>query len=329
MVKVMFNHERKEWEKLADYSPEGIYLHIKIKEKLDRIKDIQKKNWDCMFIICGIEGGGKSTLGKLCLWYLSDTSATINNIAADAKEAFDKLKNLPDESPLLIDEGELMFGSKDAMRSEQRQLIKILQVIRQKRMVLIIVSPEFFDLNKYLAVHRSRFLLRAVTDKKLRRGHFQYWGEKKKRLLYEIGKRNFNSYSNPKREWAGDFADFKLPFEDEYEQTKKKSLASSFEEQKKGIDVKEYYALMRLKATQALEANKKLKTPLTQKQIASVLGVSSGFLGDIAKEKGLSNPIRKPYIEYKWNNPKDMPENWEEFDADGTITNDLDKETEP
>lgn len=312
MVKVKLNPETNKWERLPDGSPDGIYIHHKLKDKLDNIKKIQARNWDCMFIICGIEGGGKSTLGKLCMWYLSNGTATINNIAANAQEAFDKLKNLPDESPLLIDEGELMFSAKDSMRTEQKQLLKILQVIRQKRMSLIVVCPDFFDLQKYLAVHRSRFVLRAVTDRKLTRGTFLYWGERRKKLLFEMGKRNFNSYTKPKREWAGDFTDFKVAFEAEYDLTKKKSLASSFENKAHELDKTTYYAVIREKIKKSIIANGKEKKPLSFKQISRFYEVSDGLVSDIAKEIGFLQPQTGPYIEYKRINAEEIPEGWDE-----------------
>ncbi len=190
--------------------------------KLKNIKTIQKSGWDCCFIVCGDERSGKSTLGMTCAWILSDGTLTIENIAADTSDAISKLENLPNESVLIIDEGSLMFSSKDSMKREQRQLIKILNIIGQKRMILIICLPDFFDLNKYI-VHRARFLLRTYTDKKLTRGRFLYWGNKKKNILFERGKKHFNSYAWPKSDFKSTFRNFN-PLGDEYLKAKEKSL---------------------------------------------------------------------------------------------------------
>jgi len=41
---------------------ETIYLDNLLKKKLDNVKLIMSKDWDCIFLIDGIEGSGKSTL---------------------------------------------------------------------------------------------------------------------------------------------------------------------------------------------------------------------------------------------------------------------------
>lgn len=214
-------------------------IHDWLKEKLDNIKKIQSKGWDAIFLIDGIEGSGKSTLEITCAWYLSDGKITLYNLCTGSKDAIEKLKNLPDGSVMMIDEGSLLFASNDAMKREQRDLIKILNVIRQKRMVLIITSPSFFRLNRYISVDRSRFLLHVYTAKDLERGRFSYFGEKKKRLLFELGKKNFNSYSKPKSNFVGRFVDFN-PFGKDYLETKKLSLAEALEPAKKQKNPAQY-----------------------------------------------------------------------------------------
>ena len=107
----------------------AVPFHDLLYKKLMNIKKIQKAGWDCCFIICGDERSGKSTLGLTCGWILSDGKLTIENVASDTSDAISKLESLPDESVLIIDEGSLMFSSKDSMKREQRQLIKIVSIL--------------------------------------------------------------------------------------------------------------------------------------------------------------------------------------------------------
>lgn len=207
-------------------------LHERLKVKLDNIKKIQEKEWDAIFLVDGIEGSGKSTLAITCAWYLSNGKLSINNICSGANEAVDKLKNLPEGSVMVIDEGSLMFSSNETMKREQRTLIKILNVIRQKRMCLIIVAPSFFRLNRYISVDRSRFLLHVYTTNDLARGKFIYFGQKKKNLLFQLGKKNFDSYKKPKSEWNGKFESFN-PFGEEYAKVKERSLMEALQPEKK------------------------------------------------------------------------------------------------
>ena len=206
---------------------ENFYLDGYLKEKLDNVKRIIKKNWDCVILIDGKERAGKSTLGFTCAWYLSDGTITIENLAKDTDDAIKKIETLPDKSILMIDEGSLSFSSKDAMRNEQKKIMKILDVVGQKNLTIIIILPSFFELAKAIAVRRSRFLLHVYTDEELMRGRFAYFGEQTKPKLYDYGRKNFGSYDFPEADFVGRFTDFKVPFFEQYLLLKKASLLSA------------------------------------------------------------------------------------------------------
>ena len=77
------------------------------------------------------------------------------------------------------------------MTREAKKLQKVLDVIGQKNMIFIIVLPSFFDLNKQIAIRRSKFLLHCYTDNTLQRGRFTYFGERKKKILYQFAGTSF------------------------------------------------------------------------------------------------------------------------------------------
>jgi len=160
------------------------YLDEFLKQKLDTLKKIVfKKNWDGVILIDGLERVGKSTLGITIGYYLSEGNFGVRNICANSDDAIKKIESFPDKSVLLVDEGSLLFNSRDAMKKEQKKLIKILNVVGQKNMIFIIVLPCFFDLNKSIAIRRSKFLLHCYTDAGLNRGRFAYFGEDAKKML--------------------------------------------------------------------------------------------------------------------------------------------------
>lgn len=215
----------KDWKQFeVDNLVKTINLHSKLRVKLDNIKKIIKRKWDAVFLIDGHERIGKSTLGMTAAWYLSDAKLTIDNFASGMTDAAEKVEKLPDKSILFVDEGSLVFNSKDSMTREAKKLQKVLDVVGQKNMIFIIVLPSFFDLNKNIATRRSKFLLHVYTGNDMKRGRFTYFGPNKKRLLYALGKKNYGSYSKPRSDWLGGFDDFQLPFDDEYKELKKKSL---------------------------------------------------------------------------------------------------------
>ena len=233
-------------------------LHERLKNKLDNIKMVQKKGWDAAVLIDGIEGSGKSTLGLTCAYYLSDGKFELKDICTGSNDAIAKLDQVKEGGVLLIDEGSLLFSSTDSMRREQKQLIMILNVIRQKRIALIIVSPSFFRLNRYIAVDRTRFLIHVYTKEDLKRGRFTYFGQKKKNKLYELGKRNFNSYAKPRANWNGTFADFN-PFGEEYAKVKKQSLREALNPEKKALEPKKIQQLAKIKMIQTITPNLPIK----------------------------------------------------------------------
>ena len=233
-------------------------LHERLKNKLDNIKMVQTKGWDATVLIDGIEGSGKSTLGLTCAYYLSDGKFELKDICTGSNDAIAKLDQVKEGGVLLIDEGSLLFSSTDSMRREQKQLIMILNVIRQKRIALIIVSPSFFRLNRYIAVDRTRFLIHVYTKEDLKRGRFTYFGQKKKNKLYELGKRNFNSYAKPRANWNGTFADFN-PFGEEYAKVKKQSLREALNPEKKALEPKKIQQLAKIKMIQTITPNLPIK----------------------------------------------------------------------
>lgn len=218
-----------------------------LKNKLDNIKIILEKNWDALIIIDGKERSGKSTLGLTTATYLYP-SFNQNNIAVDSEDAVRKLEILPNKSVLMLDEGSMIFSSKDAMSKAQKKIIKILNVIGQKNMVFIIVLPSFFDLNRWIATDRARFLLHAYTDHALTRGRFSYFGTKKLKKLYELGKKNYGSYASPEADFIGRYVDFKPSWYEEYLKVKQATLISVLkgEEKEMGKHTLQRNALFKL-----------------------------------------------------------------------------------
>lgn len=207
-----------------------IYLDQNIKNKLDNINKIRKKGYDCIIILDGDERTGKSTLALTIAWYLSGGNLTVNNIAIDNPDLIKKLKEFPDESIIIPDEAVLMFSSTDVMKKESKNLKKIMNIIGMKRMVLILNIPSFFDLNKEIAVRRSRFLLHVYTDKEMNRGRVAYYGTKKKKLLYLLGKKSFESYAKPRPDFLARFTDFKPSWWDDYLKVKEKTLFTALDD---------------------------------------------------------------------------------------------------
>lgn len=227
MVHVSWNGNT--WDEVDKECSTGFYIDSILKTKLDNIKKIIKKGWDCVILIDGKERSGKSTLGITLATYLSDNKFTNKDICAGMQDAAQKIRDAADGDILMMDEGSLVFSSKDTMSRNQKSLMKILDVVGQKHLTLIVILPSFFDLNRAIAIRRSRFLLHVYTDNDMNRGRFSYFGESEKAKLYEIGRKNFGSYNKPDACFIGKFSNYVPPFYEEYLKIKKESLIQALD----------------------------------------------------------------------------------------------------
>lgn len=228
MVSLKLDKEKNEWREIVDGETADLVIDGFLKKKLDNGLILQSKNWDFPFVIVGEEGSGKSTLAFICGQYLTKMGLKPENVGKGNDDIIEKLEKIPNGSLLIGDEGDMLFNSRETMSKEQRKLTKIMKIIRQKNLIFIIVAPVFFDLSKYIAVDRSKFLLRTYVDHNFNRGFFTYWGKRKKIKLYHEGKKLHGSYAKPKAGFYGRFIDYKLSFDMEYQDIKRKTLTEAF-----------------------------------------------------------------------------------------------------
>jgi len=205
-----------------------VVFHERLWKKVQSTMKIRKKGFDSIILIDGKRRSGKSTLAQ-SISYLLDPNITIDNYVAGMEHVVEKIDKAKEGSPLIFDEGSLVVSSKDALNKQNKQLHKIIDVVGQKKLTLIFCMPTFFNISRDIAITHSLFLIHVYVDKQLNRGRFAYFGTKQKKMLYEIGKKHMGSYAKPKAKWNGRFEDFKLPFNDEYLQLKKKSLMEALD----------------------------------------------------------------------------------------------------
>tara|TARA_R100001086_G_scaffold218332_1_gene135015 strand:+ start:2130 stop:3005 length:876 start_codon:yes stop_codon:yes gene_type:complete len=280
-MKVKLDTKGENWVELEAGSkdPDSVYVDGKLMERLDYIETrLLKKNWDVVIVVDGIEGSGKSTLAIQIGWLMSYGKLSIENMIIGLEDAPIKLEKGKSGDIFIMDEGSLSFSSKEVMKREQVELIKIFNVIRQKNLILIIVAPSFFDLNRYIAVHRSRCLIHVYTDKELNRGRFAYFNQKRKNILYSEGKKNYNSYAKPEANMFGTYTNWN-PLGDEYIKTKEKSLFEAFNTTKKKV-LTEKDIIMKL----AKRFEKQLPE-ITKKDLALGLGIDPKTLRGYIKTK--------------------------------------------
>ena len=63
--------------------------------------------------------------------------------------------------------------------------------IRKRNLIIFLITPTFFDFNKYFSIFRTRFLVH-IHARGLKRGFFRFFGMKRKKMLYLNGKEKWN-----------------------------------------------------------------------------------------------------------------------------------------
>jgi len=214
MVKVVVNNQE-------------YYLDGYIKSNLDMAKEVIKKDWDMIMVVDGYEGVGKSVIAQQFAFYC-DPTFTLNRIAFTPKEFKEVVLNANKYQAVIYDEAYGGLSSRAAMSRVNRALVRMLAEIRQKNLFIFIVIPSFFDLDKYVAIWRSRALIHVYTGKGFERGRFGFYSMDMKKNLYVFGKK-FYSYSKISPDFIGRFVNHYTVDEKEYR--KRKILATKTEEE--------------------------------------------------------------------------------------------------
>lgn len=163
----------------------------RLKQNLDVIKHlINKKDFDWLHVIEGYEGVGKSTLAWHTCKYI-DPNFTAKNVVFEPDQFRLLLQNARKGTAILIDEGGLLLFSRNAMMSDNKELIQALTMIRTKNLFICIYVPSFFILDVYVREHRVKTMCKVI-----KRGWFHFFS--KKRIQQIKKKTGTKEYEYPK-----------------------------------------------------------------------------------------------------------------------------------
>jgi len=167
---------------------------------------------------------GKSVLAQQAALYCDHTFCLDRVVFNPEKfeEAIDKSK--PEQAIVVYDEAYGGLNSKSVLSATSQILVKRMTEIGMKRLFIFIVMPCFFDMNKYIAIWRSRALLH-VYHSNYNRGRFACWSGEKKKELYVLGKKFYN-YRKPHAEFIGRFTDGYTVDRKAYEAKKEKDTTN-------------------------------------------------------------------------------------------------------
>jgi len=208
------------------------YMEDRLKRNLDEkvIKSLKQKDKDCVLVIDGREGGGKSTLAFQIGKYV-DPTLDLSRIVftPDAfREAIHKAKK---GECVIFDEAFTGFSSRSSLSGINRVLVSLMMQMRQKNLFVIIVLPTFFLLDKYVALFRAKALIH-VFESNSQRGYFRLYNSRLKKYLYLAGQKTYSYHhksvrTNFRGRFYGKFALGTEKTEEEYRKKKMVALEDS------------------------------------------------------------------------------------------------------
>ena len=241
------------------------YMDGYLKSNLDIAKEVIKKDWDMVFAYDGYEGSGKSVKAMQDAFYC-DPTLTNERIVFTPYQFRKAVLSAQKYQAVVYDEAYTGLSSRATMSLINKALVSMLAEIRQKNLFVFVVMPSFFDLDKYVALWRSRALIHIYTGKKFQRGFFMFYNIDRKKDLWVNGKKYY-SYSKPKPNFIGRFTNYYTVNEEEYRKNKKKSL---IEREKKREDAEIKKAVVEMMFNSLFSMGDKI----TNRLKAQILGVT-------------------------------------------------------
>lgn len=200
-----------------------------LRTNLERARELVAKDWDLIFLVDGGERTGKSVLAQQAA-YILDPELDISRICFTPHEFRRAVLDAEPRTAVIYDEAYTGLQSRGTMSIINRTLVSLLAEIGQKNLIIFVVMPTFFDLDKYVALWRSRALLHVYHGQEFERGYFGFYNIDRKKLLYIDGKKYYD-YTKVKPNFYGKFPDGYVVDDKAYRRKKLDSMSGRAKEQ--------------------------------------------------------------------------------------------------
>ena len=246
------------------------YMDGYLKAILDDLKSNLEKKYDAFIIVSGREGFGKSTLASQIAVYM-DNDYNLDRCCFTPRQFVETVKKATRGQAVVFDETMGFLSSRGAMSSFNRDLIKVFSEMRYKGLVIILCIPNFFEMDRYPALHRSEGLFYVYE-----RSKFASYSYGKKHDLYLAGKKIYK-YTTPP-DFRGRYVKYFPHNEAEYDLKKKVSTEEEEKEKEKEI------GFSKIKHSKLYTLFKEWEEEgLTQKQMAVKVGLSQPMVNEILR----------------------------------------------
>lgn len=119
------------------------------------MKGIREHDFDCVLLIDGPEGVGKSTVG-MHLKAFADGKYNLVYLCYDSRDLLEIMQTAPKCATIILDEAVTAFMSRTSLDRFQVRLVQAFSIVREKNLFFILIIPNINLLDKALVI-RSRF----------------------------------------------------------------------------------------------------------------------------------------------------------------------------
>jgi len=268
---------------MALVTDKNFYMEKDLMLNLDFLLERNKKGWDNVIIIDGMERSGKSTIGRQIGYYLAykrRKGFSAKNVFFDADKIFEYAMKTRGQT-IIWDEAALGGMSEDRYKQVQQILIKMLMTAAKYHHNFIFIIPKIRKLSDYLAEDRSIALIRVLAVDNIERGYYNAYGFEKKNIISQMERRKQRHSCT--RDFRGRFFSYEdKPAQEvldikEYELKKDEAI-----KRLKYVDKKQYDALLKLSKLVEVIKSKKL---MTKVEMAREIGVDASFMSRLPRIK--------------------------------------------
>ena len=176
---------RKAKYKVGD--PDRKFVSKQVASELDKVKvRVQTKEWDYVTVIAGLLGSGKSTFAKGAAKHC-DPDFNLDKVVFTAEDFINTTATCPEYSSVVYDECFEGMNTRVTLSPDFRRVVNHLQLIRKRHLFIFLCLPNFFDLQKSIAVFRTSHLWLTYCNEDGIRGKVMAFSRDRKRKLYVLG----------------------------------------------------------------------------------------------------------------------------------------------
>jgi len=176
----------------------------KLKEDLDILSSDLSQNDDALIVVVAPEGAGKTVLETQIGFYLSqknNLSWNENNIHFEGQDYIDFSLLSKAKTVIALDESRRALNKMRGMTNNNVDFMNFLSECRDQNQIHIIVLPAYSDLEKYVGVHRVKYIIQVIKErdkvtKKIKRGKYKIISTKSKQMLLQAWKGGYKEFPN-------------------------------------------------------------------------------------------------------------------------------------